>query len=105
MGRYDHSLSLDAAIMASKNFHVAHDGLSERGTTRSLTIPTQPQESNQISTNVLTGDVPTAPIPVEELPGIITATPPQAPTQVTAPQVLYTTATSSSISSPSLLQF
>ena len=66
------------------------------------TIPTQSQESNQISTNVLTGDVPTAPIPVEEPPGIITATPPQAPTQVTAPQVLSTTATSSSISSPSL---
>ena len=69
------------------------------------TIPTQSQESNQISTNVLTGDVPTAPIPVEEPPGIITATPPQASTQVTAPQVLSTTATSSSISSPSLLQF
>ena len=66
------------------------------------TIPTQSQESNQISTNVLTGDVPTAPIPVEEPPGIITATPPQASTQVTAPQVLSTTATSSSISSPSL---
>ena len=66
------------------------------------TIPTQPQESNQISTYVLTGDVPTAPSPVEEPPGIITATPPQAPTQVTAPQVLSTTATSSSISSPSL---
>ena len=54
------------------------------------------------STNVLTGDVPTAPIPVEEPPGIITATPPQASTQVTAPQVLSTTAISSSISSPSL---
>ena len=66
------------------------------------TIPTQSQESNQISTNVLTGDVPTAPIPVEEPPGIITATPPQASTQVTAPQVLSTTATSSSILSPSL---
>ena len=66
------------------------------------TIPTQSQESNQISTNVLTGDVPTAPIPVEEPPGIITATPLQASTQVTAPQVLSTTATSSSISSPSL---
>ena len=70
-----------------------------------VTIPIQPQESNQISTNVLTGDVPTAPSPVEEPPGIITATPPQAPTQVKAPQVLSTTATSSSISSPSLLQF
>ena len=69
------------------------------------TIPTQSQESNHISTNVLTGDVPTAPIPVEEPPGIITATPPQASTQVTAPQVLSTTATSSSISSPSLLPF
>ena len=66
------------------------------------TIPTQSQESNQISTNVLTGDVTTAPIPVEEPPGIITATPPQGSTQVTAPQVLSTTATSSSISSPSL---
>ena len=66
------------------------------------TIPTQPQESNQISANVLTGDVPTALIPVEEPPEIITATPPQAPTQVTAPQVLSTTATSSSLSSPSL---
>ena len=66
------------------------------------TIPTQSQESNQISTNVLTGDVPTAPIPVEEPPGIITATPPQASTQVTAPQVLSTTATSSFISFPSL---
>ena len=66
------------------------------------TIPTKSQESNQISTNVLTGDVPTAPIPVEEPPIIITATPPQASTQVTTPQVLSTTATSSSISSPSL---
>ena len=66
------------------------------------TIPTQSQESNQISTNALTGDVPTAPISVEEPPGIITVTPPQASTQGTAPQVLSTTATSSSISSPSL---
>ena len=66
-------------------------------------IPTQPQESNQISTNVLTGDTPTAPNPVQEPPEIIPATPVQAPpTQVTAPQALSTMATSSSISSPSL---
>ena len=68
-------------------------------------IPTQPQESNQISTNVLTGDTPTAPNPVQEPPEIIPATPVQAPpTQVTTPQALSTMATSSSISSPSLLQ-
>lgn len=66
------------------------------------TIPAQPQESNQISTNVLTGDAPTAPNPVQELPEITPATPVQAPTQVTAPQALSTTATSSSIASPSL---
>ena len=48
------------------------------------TIPTQPQEPNQISTNVLTGDVPE----------IIPATPVQVPTQVTAPQPLSTMATS-----------
>ena len=66
-------------------------------------IPTQPQESNQMSTNVLTGDTPTAPNPVQEPPEIIPATPVQAPpTQVTAPQALSTMATSSSISSPSL---
>ena len=66
-------------------------------------IPTQPQESNQFSTNVLTGDTPTAPNPVQEPPEIIPATPVQAPpTQVTAPQALSTMATSSSISSPSL---
>ena len=34
-------------------------------------IPTQPQESNQISTNVLTGDIPTALNPVQEPPEII----------------------------------
>ena len=67
------------------------------------TIHTQPQESNQISTNVLTGEVPTASNPVQEPPEIIPATPVQAPTQVTAPQVLSTMATSSSISSPALL--
>ena len=65
-------------------------------------IPTQPHESNQISTNVLTGEVPTAPNPVQEPPEIIPATPVQAPTQVTAPQALSTMTTSSSISSPSL---
>ena len=66
------------------------------------TIPTQPQEPNQISTNVWTGDVPTAPNPVQEPPEIIPATPIQVPTQVTAPQALSTMATYSSISSPSL---
>ena len=66
------------------------------------TIPTQPQEQNQISTNVLTGDLPTAPNPVQEPPEIIPATPVQVLTQVTAPQALSTMATSSSISSPSL---
>ena len=66
------------------------------------TIPTQPQEPNQISTNVLTGDVPTAPNPVQKPPEILPATPVQVPTQVTAPQALSTMATSSSISSPSL---
>ena len=35
------------------------------------TIPTQPQESNQISTNVLTGDAATAPNPVQEPPEIM----------------------------------
>ena len=49
------------------------------------TLPTQPQESNHISTNVLTGEVPTAANPVQEPPEIIPATPVQAPTQVTAP--------------------
>ena len=66
------------------------------------TIHTQPQESNQISTNVLTGEVLTAPNPIQEPPEIIPATPVQAPTQVTAPQALSTMATSSSISSPAL---
>ena len=67
------------------------------------TIPTQPQESNQTSTNVLTtGEVPTAPNPVQRPPKIITATPVQAPTLVTAPQASSTMATSSSISPPSL---
>ena len=60
------------------------------------TIPTQPQEANQIST---------APNPVQEPPEIIPATPVQASTQVTAPQALSTMATSSSISPPSLLRF
>ena len=55
------------------------------------TIPTQPQESRQMSTNVLTGDAATAPNPVQEPPEIIPATPVQAPTQVTAPQALSTT--------------
>ena len=64
------------------------------------TIPTQPQEPN--STNVLTGDLPTAINPVQEPPEIIPATPVQVSTQVTAPQALSTMATSSSISSPSL---
>ena len=64
------------------------------------TIPTQPQEPNQMSTNVLTGNVPTAPNPVQKPPEIIPATPVQAPTQLTAPQALSTMATSSSISSP-----
>ena len=66
------------------------------------TIPTQPQESNQISTNVLTGEVPKAPNPVQEPSEIITATPGQARTQVIAPHALSTMATSSSISPPSL---
>ena len=74
--------------------------------TPEATIPTQPQESNQTSTNVLTtGEVRTAPNPVQEPPKIITATSVQAPTQVTAPQALSTMATSSSISPPSLLLF
>ena len=64
------------------------------------TIPTQPKESNQTSTNVQT--VPTAPNAVQEPPKIITATPVQAQTQVTTPQALSTMATSSSISPPSL---
>ena len=66
------------------------------------TIPTQPQESNQISTNVQTGDVATAANPVQEPREIIPATPVQAPTQVTAPQALSTMAISSSTSPPSL---
>ena len=67
------------------------------------TISTQPQESNQMSTTVLTGGLSTAvPNPDQEPPEIIPATPVQAPTQVTAPQALSTMATSSSISSPSL---
>ena len=66
------------------------------------TLPTKPQESNQISTNALTGEVPTAPKPVQEPPEIIPATPVQAPTQVTAPQTLSTMANSSSISPPYL---
>ena len=67
------------------------------------TIPTQTKESNQTSTNVqTTGEVPTAPNAVQEPPKIITATPVQAPTQVTTPQALSTMATSSSISPPSL---
>ena len=56
--------------------------------TPEATIPTQPQESSQISTNVLTGDAATAPNPVQEPPEIIPVTPVQAPTQVTAPQAL-----------------
>ena len=69
------------------------------------TIPTQPQESNQISTNILTGNEATVPNSVQEPPEIIPAAPVQVPTQVTAPQALSTMATSSSISRPSLLQF
>ena len=64
------------------------------------TISTQPQESNQMSTTVLTGGLPTVPNPDQEPPEIIL--PVQAPTQVTAPQALSTMATSSSISSPAL---
>ena len=59
------------------------------------TIPSQPQESNQIYTKILL----TAPNPVPE---IIPATPVQTPTQLTAPQALSTMATSSSISPPCL---
>ena len=67
------------------------------------TISTQPQESNQMSTTVLTGGLPTAvPKPDQEPPEIIPATPVQAPTQVTAPQALSTMATSSAISPSSL---
>ena len=44
------------------------------------TIPTQGQESRQMSTNVLTGDAATTPNPVQEPPEIIPATPVQAPT-------------------------
>ena len=69
------------------------------------TIPTQHQESNQISTNLLTGEAATAPNPVQEPPEIIPATPVQEPTQVTAPEALSTMANTSSISLPSLLQF
>ena len=64
------------------------------------TIPIQPQEPN--STNVLTGDLPTAINSVQEPPEIIPATPVQVSTQVTPPQALSTMANSSSISSPSL---
>ena len=42
------------------------------------TIPTQPQEPNQISTKVVTGDLPNAPNPVQEPPEIIPATPVRA---------------------------
>ena len=66
------------------------------------TIPTQPQEENQISMNVLTGKVPTVPNPIQEPPEIIPVTPVQAPTQVRVPQALSTMATSSSITPPSL---
>ena len=66
------------------------------------TISTQPHESRQMSTNLLTGDVATAPNIVQEPPEIIPATTVQTPTQVTAPQALSTMATSSSISPPSL---
>ena len=66
------------------------------------TIYTQPQESNQISTNVLAGEVPTAPNPVQEPQEIIPATPVQVPTKVTAPQALSTMATSSSIPYPAI---
>ena len=67
------------------------------------TIPTQPKKSNRTATNVqTTGEVPTAPNAAQEPPKIITATPVQAPTQVTTPQALSTMATSFSISSPSL---
>ena len=66
------------------------------------TIPTQPQQSNQISTNVLTGEVQTAPNPVQEPPEIIPTTPVQAPTQVIAPQALSTMEISSSNLSPAL---
>ena len=47
-------------------------------------MPTQLQDSNQISTNVLTSVAQTAPNPVQEPPEIIPATPVQAPSQVTA---------------------
>ena len=53
----------------------------------------------------VTGEVPTALNPVQEPPEIIPPTPVQAPTQVTAPQALFTMKTSSSSSSLSLLQF
>ena len=52
---------------------------------REAPMPAKPQQPNQISTSVLTGDVPTVPKPVQAPPEIITATPVQAPTQVTAP--------------------
>ena len=55
-----------------------------------------------MSTNLLAGDVATAPNIVQEPPEIIPATPVQTPTQVTAPKALSTMATSSSISPPSL---
>ena len=66
------------------------------------TISTQPQDSNQMSTTVLTGGLPTVPNTDQEPPEIISATPVQAPTQVKAPQALSTIATSSSISPSSL---
>ena len=52
---------------------------------REAPMPTKPQQPNQISTTVLTGDVAIVPKPVQAPPEIITATPVQAPTQVTAP--------------------
>ena len=66
------------------------------------TISTQPKESNQMSTTVLTSGLPTVPNPIQEPAEIILATPVQAPTQVRAPQALSTMATSSSISPSSL---
>ena len=66
------------------------------------TIPAQPQEPNQISTNVLTGDLPTAPNPVQKQPEIMKATPVQVSIQLTALLALSTMAIFSSISSPSL---
>ena len=48
-------------------------------------IPTQRKEPKQILTNLLTGDLPTAPKAVQEPPEIILATPVQEPTQVRQP--------------------